>query len=32
MQLVREGARAGTKVIYTKGPDNLIIELMEHPR
>lgn len=32
VQLVREGARAGTKVIYTKGPDNLIIELMEHPR
>lgn len=32
VQVVREGPRAGTKVIYTKGPDNLIIELMEHPR
>ena len=32
VQLVREGARAGMKVIYTKGPDNLIVELMQHPR
>ena len=31
VQLVREGARAGTRVIYTKGPDNLIVELMELP-
>jgi catechol 2,3-dioxygenase-like lactoylglutathione lyase family enzyme len=32
VQVVREGARAGMKAIYTKGPDNLIVELMEHPR
>jgi len=31
VQLVREGPRAGRKVIYTRGPDNLIIELMEPP-
>lgn len=24
--------RRGTKAIYTKGPDNLTVELMEHPR
>jgi catechol 2,3-dioxygenase-like lactoylglutathione lyase family enzyme len=32
VQVVREGPRQGTKVIYTKGPDNLTVELMEHPR
>lgn len=32
VQVVGHGARAGTKVIYTKGPDNLIVELMERPR
>lgn len=31
VQLVREGARAGMRVIYTRGPDNLIVELMEPP-
>lgn len=31
MHLVREGARAGTRAIYTRGPDNLIVELMELP-
>ncbi|MBO0832226.1 MAG: VOC family protein [Actinobacteria bacterium] len=31
VQVVREGTRAGTKVIYTRGPDNLIVELMELP-
>jgi catechol 2,3-dioxygenase-like lactoylglutathione lyase family enzyme len=31
VQLVREGARAGTRAIYTRGPDNLIVELMELP-
>ncbi|MGZ4391246.1 MAG: VOC family protein [Gaiellaceae bacterium] len=31
VQIVREGPIAGTKVIYTKGPDNLIIELMQKP-
>jgi catechol 2,3-dioxygenase-like lactoylglutathione lyase family enzyme len=31
VQLVRTGARAGTRVIYTRGPDNLIVELMERP-
>jgi catechol 2,3-dioxygenase-like lactoylglutathione lyase family enzyme len=31
VQLVRAGARAGTQVIYTRGPDNLIVELMERP-
>ena len=31
VQVVREGPRAGTKVIYTSGPDNLIVELMELP-
>jgi catechol 2,3-dioxygenase-like lactoylglutathione lyase family enzyme len=31
VQLVREGARAGTRVIYTRGPDNLIVELMQLP-
>jgi len=32
VQVVRAGARAGTKVIYTRGPDNLIVELMQLPR
>ena len=32
VQLVGDGPLAGTKVIYTKGPDNLTVELMEHPR
>ncbi len=32
VQVVRDGPRQGTKVIYTRGPDNLIVELMEHPR
>ena len=32
VQVVREGPRQGTKVVYTKGPDNLTVELMEHPR
>jgi len=32
VQVVREGPRRGTKVIYTKGPDNLTVELREHPR
>ncbi len=32
VQTVPEGDLAGTKVVYTKGPDNLIIELMEAPR
>jgi catechol 2,3-dioxygenase-like lactoylglutathione lyase family enzyme len=32
VQVVREGPRQGTKAIYTKGPDNLTVELMEHPR
>ncbi len=31
VQLVRQGARAGARVIYTRGPDNLIVELMELP-
>ena len=31
VQVVTHGPRAGTKVIYTRGPDNLTIELMEHP-
>jgi catechol 2,3-dioxygenase-like lactoylglutathione lyase family enzyme len=31
VQVVREGPRAGRKVIYTKGPDNLIVELMQLP-
>jgi glyoxylase I family protein len=31
VQLVRAGPRAGTQVIYTRGPDNLIVELMERP-
>ena len=31
VQVVREGPRAGRKVIYTRGPDNLIVELMELP-
>ena len=31
VQVVREGPRVGTKVIYTSGPDNLIVELMELP-
>jgi catechol 2,3-dioxygenase-like lactoylglutathione lyase family enzyme len=32
VQLVRKGPRAGAQVIYTKGPDNLIIELRQLPR
>jgi catechol 2,3-dioxygenase-like lactoylglutathione lyase family enzyme len=32
VQVVREGPHQGNKVIYTRGPDNLIVELMEHPR
>lgn len=32
VQLVGHGPRAGTKVIYLTGPDNLTVELMEHPR
>jgi catechol 2,3-dioxygenase-like lactoylglutathione lyase family enzyme len=32
VQVIRDGPRRGTKVIYTKGPDNLTVELMEHPR
>jgi catechol 2,3-dioxygenase-like lactoylglutathione lyase family enzyme len=32
VQMIRDGPRQDTKVIYTKGPDNLIVELMEHPR
>ncbi len=32
VQVIREGPRRGTKVIYTRGPDNLTVELMEHPR
>jgi glyoxylase I family protein len=32
VQVVRDGPRRGTKVIYTRGPDNLIVELMERPR
>jgi len=32
VQTVPDGPLAGTKVIYTKGPDNLTVELMEHPR
>lgn len=32
VQVVGAGPRAGTKVIYLSGPDNLTIELMEHPR
>ena len=31
VQLVRQGARAGMKVIYTRGPDNLTVELMQRP-
>lgn len=31
VQVSGHGIRAGTKVIYTRGPDNLIIELMEPP-
>jgi catechol 2,3-dioxygenase-like lactoylglutathione lyase family enzyme len=32
VQVVGDGLHQGTKVIYTKGPDNLTVELMEHPR
>jgi catechol 2,3-dioxygenase-like lactoylglutathione lyase family enzyme len=32
VQVVAQGPHAGTKVIYTRGPDNLTVELMEHPR
>lgn len=31
VQVAGAGPRAGTKVIYLRGPDNLTIELMEHP-
>lgn len=31
VQRVRAGVRAGTQVIYTRGPDNLIVELMKRP-
>jgi catechol 2,3-dioxygenase-like lactoylglutathione lyase family enzyme len=31
VQVVPDGPHAGTKVIYTRGPDNLTVELMEHP-
>lgn len=31
VQTAAEGPHAGTKVMYTRGPDNLIVELMEHP-
>lgn len=29
VQVVADGRHAGTRVIYTKGPDNLTVELME---
>jgi catechol 2,3-dioxygenase-like lactoylglutathione lyase family enzyme len=32
VQVVRAGPHQGNKVIYTRGPDNLTVELMEHPR
>ena len=32
VQIVPDGPLAGTKVVYTKGPDNLTLELMEHPQ
>jgi catechol 2,3-dioxygenase-like lactoylglutathione lyase family enzyme len=32
VQVAGEGPRQGTKMIYTKGPDNLTVELWEHPR
>jgi glyoxylase I family protein len=32
VQVVRDGPRRGTKVIYTQGPDNLTVELVERPR
>jgi catechol 2,3-dioxygenase-like lactoylglutathione lyase family enzyme len=32
VQVIAQGPRAGTKVVYTRGPDNLTVELMEHPR
>jgi hypothetical protein len=32
VQVVGDGPRAGTKVVYLRGPDNLTVELMEHPR
>jgi catechol 2,3-dioxygenase-like lactoylglutathione lyase family enzyme len=31
VQVAAAGPRAGTKVIYLRGPDNLTLELMEHP-
>ncbi len=31
VQTVADGELAGTRAIYTRGPDNLIIELMEPP-
>lgn len=30
VQVARDGPRAGTRVIYLRGPDNLTVELMEH--
>ncbi len=32
IQTVADGGMAGMRVIYTKGPDNLIIELMQAPK
>jgi catechol 2,3-dioxygenase-like lactoylglutathione lyase family enzyme len=32
VQVVGDGPHAGRKVIYTRGPDNLVIELMQLPR
>jgi glyoxylase I family protein len=32
VQVISGGPRAGTKVIYLRGPDSLTVELMEHPR
>ena len=31
VQVVADGSSQGTKVIYTKAPDNLIVELVERP-
>ena len=31
VQVVADGPHAGTKVIYTRGPDNLTVELMQRP-
>lgn len=32
VQVSSSGPRAGMKVIYTRGPDNLFVELMQPPR